>query len=46
MYAQEFDTAAVPNAVNQGVDQYVRDYQNGKIADSIVRVNPEMLQML
>lgn len=42
----DYNTSAVPDGVTQGLDQISRDYQNGKIADSIVRINPEMLQML
>lgn len=42
----DYDTTSIPNGVTQGLDQISRDYQNGKIADSIVRVNPEMLSML
>ncbi len=42
----DYDTTSLANGVGQGLDQFARDYQNGKIADSIVRVNPEMLQML
>lgn len=42
----DYNTSAVPDGVTQGLDQIARMYQNGKIADSIVRVNPEMLQML
>lgn len=42
----DYDTSAVPNGVKEGLDQISRTYANGKIADNIVRVNPEMLSML
>lgn len=39
----DYDTSAIPAGVSQGLDDITRTYQNGKIADSIVRVNPEIL---
>lgn len=42
----DYNTAAIPDGVSQGLDQISRQYANGKIADNIVRVNPEMLSML
>lgn len=42
----DYDTQSLAAGVSDGLDQAARSYQNGKIADSIVRVNPEMLQMI
>lgn len=42
----EYDTTSLANGVSRGLDRYERSFQNGKIADNIVKVNPEMLQML
>lgn len=42
----DYNTGAVPDGVSQGLEQMDRVYKNGKIADSIVKVNPGMLDAL
>lgn len=42
----DYDTTSLANGVQAGLAQQAKLYQNGKIADSFVKVNPEALAAL